>query len=58
MKIPTSVLILHKSGDVEINCLHCKHGVILPLRAIPGVTTLKKGRVPMRHTLRKGLDLG
>ena len=29
-----TMLVLHKGGEVEVNCEHCKRGVILPLRVI------------------------
>lgn len=54
LKATTSVILLHKSGEVEINCPHCKCGVILPLAPIPGQTTLKKGRQHQRLVLRRG----
>lgn len=34
LKARTSMLVLHKSGDVEINCAACKRGVLLPLSPI------------------------
>jgi len=42
LKAPTSMLIVHKSGEVEINCRHCKHGVLLPLVLADGAFALKK----------------
>lgn len=42
LRAATTMVILHKSGEVEINCPTCKNGVILPL-AVTG-STLKKGR--------------
>lgn len=42
LKAPTSMLIVHKSGEVEINCKHCKHGVLLPLVLALGAFELKK----------------
>lgn len=31
IKARTSVIVIHKSGGVEINCQSCRQGVILPL---------------------------
>lgn len=42
LKAPTSMLVLHKSGEVEINCRHCKHGVFLPLVLHEGAFELRK----------------
>lgn len=30
VKIRTSIVVLHKSGGIEINCPTCKRGVIIP----------------------------
>lgn len=30
VKIRTSIVVLHKSGSVEINCPSCKRGVLIP----------------------------
>ena len=46
MKLRTSIVVLHKSGDVEVNCPHCKHGVIIPLVPAPGPPVLKKADEP------------
>ena len=53
VKAATSCLVLHKSGEVEINCPKCKLGVIIPLQST-GETMLKKAKPRQRHTLRKG----
>lgn len=42
LRVRTSVLVLHKSGEVEINCPSCSHGVLVPLVAAPGPVMLKK----------------
>jgi len=36
------MLVLHKSGEVEINCRRCKHGVLLPLTLASGAFVLRK----------------
>jgi len=54
LKATTSILVLHKSGEVEINCATCKNGVLLPLTAVPGAA-LTKGRLAQRITVRRGL---
>lgn len=56
LKALTSILVLHKSGEVEINCTSCKNGVLVPLAAVPGAT-LAKGRVAQRITVRRGLTI-
>lgn len=56
LKAITSILVLHKSGEVEINCAACKNGVLLPLAAVPGAA-LAKGRVAQRITVRRGLTI-
>lgn len=53
LKAPTTMLILHKAGGIEINCGHCKQGVILPLQPIQGDATLKKARSRPRFFVRK-----
>jgi hypothetical protein len=42
VKARTSILVLHKSGEVEINCQSCRKGVIVPLVPAPGPVMLKK----------------
>lgn len=54
LKARTSILVLHKSGDVEINCRKCGGGVFLPLAAIPGA--LRKAHAPPRLVVRGNLD--
>lgn len=31
-KARTTIMVLHKSGDVEINCGKCKRALILPMQ--------------------------
>jgi hypothetical protein len=53
VKLPTSCLILHKSGAVEVNCPACKQGILLPL-VVQGEITLKKAHpASLRHVFRK-----
>lgn len=52
VKARTSMLILHKSGEVEINCPHCKQGVLLPLVAA-GPPVLRKARVQRFVVMKK-----
>ena len=54
IKAATSCLVLHKSGDVEINCPKCKLGVLVPLNISGGQMALKKARPHKKHLLRKG----
>lgn len=53
IKTPTSMLVLHKSGDVEINCPKCKQGVLVPLVAKAGEVALKKAAASQRFVVRK-----
>jgi len=46
LKAKTRILVLHKSGDVEINCGGCGKGVLLPLAVIEGETELRKAEPP------------
>lgn len=41
-KASTSIVVLHKGGDIEINCSTCKNGVILPI--VAAGKELRKGR--------------
>ena len=45
LKARTTMLVLHKSGDVEINCVACKRGVLLPLAPLKDVP-LRKAETP------------
>ena len=42
-KAQTSMIVLHKGGDLEINCPSCKNGVLLPFTILRG-RELRKGR--------------
>ena len=42
LKASTSILVVHQSGQVEINCRVCKHGVIVPLVLADGPFALRK----------------
>jgi hypothetical protein len=44
-KAKTSMLVIHKAGDVEINCGSCGRGVLIPL-APTGSTELRKAVEP------------
>lgn len=46
LKAKTSIVVLHKGGDVEINCGSCGKGVLLPLVVKAGSPTLQKARAP------------
>lgn len=32
LKARTTIMVLHKSGEVEFNCAACKRAIILPMR--------------------------
>lgn len=50
LKASTRIVVLHKSGDVEINCPHCSKGVLLPLAQTAdffgGQAKLRKAHTP------------
>lgn len=46
VKARTSILVLHKGGDVEINCAECGHGVLLPLTPATSSVGLRKADAP------------
>ncbi len=52
LKARTSMLVLHKSGNVEINCPSCRRGVYLPL-AISDQFVMRKAQ---RFVVRGELD--
>jgi len=54
IKAATTCLIIHKSGEIEINCPKCKLGVIVPLVTKTEGMTLKKAKPHRRHLLKKG----
>lgn len=53
IKAPTTCLVLHKSGEVEINCPKCKLGVLVPLTAVSGSQELRKAKPHRKHLLKK-----
>lgn len=54
VKARTSILVLHKSGEVEINCPSCSKGVLVPLTPAPGPVMLKKAEAtPPRYVVRR-----
>lgn len=46
LKARTSILVLHKSGDVEMNCPSCKHAILVPLKHSDGPFELRKATEP------------
>lgn len=52
LKAKTSMLVLHKSGAVEINCGACGRGVLVPLQATEGPFEMRKADEP-RFVARK-----
>lgn len=54
LKARTSILVLHKSGGVEINCAACGHGVLLPLELSDGPFALRKSEAEPRFVVPKG----
>lgn len=44
VKARTSILVLYKSGEVEINCPSCSRGVLIPLVLAPGPIVLRKAQ--------------
>ena len=46
MKARTSMVVLHKSGEVELNCGACGKGVVVPLALKEGPFILKKAEAP------------
>lgn len=53
LKARTKILVLHKSGEVEINCSRCGRGVLVPLQASDGPMELQKADMP-RFVVGKG----
>lgn len=45
LKARTTMLVLHKSGEVEINCGNCRAGVLIPLK-LAGEFKLRKAERP------------
>ena len=52
LKARTSMLVLHKSGDAEMNCGSCGHGVIIPLAMKDGPFELRKASEP-KYVVRR-----
>lgn len=52
LKARVAILVIHKSGEVEINCAACKLGVLIPLELAQGPFTLRKA-APARFVLRR-----
>lgn len=46
LKARTKILVLHKSGEVEINCASCGKGVLLPLQVAEDAPELRKAEPP------------
>lgn len=46
LKARTKILVIHKSGEAEINCSSCGKGVLLPLRVVEGEIELRKAELP------------
>lgn len=46
LKARTSILVLHKAGEVEINCGICGQGILVPLELKKGAIELKKAEGP------------
>lgn len=46
LKVATRVLVIHKSGEVEINCPSCRKGVLIPLVRSEGEGELRKADTP------------
>lgn len=44
LKARTRMVVLHKSGAVEVNCQHCRLGVLLPVSVLSD--PLKKADPP------------
>lgn len=52
LKARTRVLVLHKSGEVEIPCDSCGKGILLPLRFAPE-DGLRKAHPPPKLVVPK-----
>jgi len=53
VKARTAILVLHKAGDVEINCPECHRGVLVPLVASSAPITLRKADAPKLVVTRR-----
>ena len=49
-KARTPIVVLHKSGELEINCHNCKRGIILPLTFKTDNPVLRKAILTARKT--------
>ena len=45
LKARTRIVVLHKSGGVEINCEYCGKGILLPLARVEG-EPIRKAEMP------------
>jgi len=52
LKARTRIVVLHKSGGVEINCGSCGKGILLPLARVEG-EDIRKAEMP-RLVARRG----
>lgn len=53
-KLRTAIVVLHKSGDVEVNCPSCRRAVLLPCVVAPERGVRKAESTP---ELRLGIPL-
>ena len=42
LKARTKILVIHKSGEIEIGCPECKRGILLPLLLKEGAFEIRK----------------
>ena len=49
VKVRSKVVVIHKSGDVEVNCPHCSRGVVMGKL---GTVSLSKSEYPATKGLR------
>jgi DNA-directed RNA polymerase subunit RPC12/RpoP len=49
-KARTPIVVLHKSGELEINCAGCRRGVILPTTFKSDNPVLRKAILTVRKT--------
>lgn len=54
VRAKTRVLVIRKSGEVEINCAHCKTPLVIPLAVKTDEPFALKKAQPPRLILRKG----
>jgi hypothetical protein len=52
LKARTRIVVLHKAGEVEINCDGCGKGILLPLARVEGAG-IRKADMP-RLVARRG----